>query len=181
MNKAIFFDRDGTLIKDKGYIKHEKDVEFYEYTFESLKKLQKHFHLFIVTNQGGISKGLVTKKEVESINSYVLAQLKTNGIIIQELYYCPHQEEDNCMCRKPNTYFIEQAIKKYDLNPSESFVIGDHLSDIQLAINSQTKGIYLLIGHGKKHRHEIQDEILSKINICLNIKYATNLILNEIG
>jgi D-glycero-D-manno-heptose 1,7-bisphosphate phosphatase len=178
MNRAIYFDRDGTIIKDKGFIKHEKDVEFYDCTFESLNKLQKHFLLFVITNQPGIAKGLLTQEMVENINSFILARLKKRGIIIQELYCCPHRREDGCICRKPNTHFIKQSVNKYLINTTASFVIGDHPSDIQLALNSGAKGIYLLSGHGRKHRREIQYEVRNKIYICQNLKNAARLIMS---
>jgi D-glycero-D-manno-heptose 1,7-bisphosphate phosphatase len=177
MSKAIFFDRDGTIIKDHGYLKHEKDVEFYESTFESLKKLQQYFLLFIISNQPGIAKGLLTVKEVDAVNKFVLEQLQAQGILIQEFYYCPHNTGDNCICRKPNPYFVEQSVQKYSIDTNTSYVIGDHPSDMQLAFNVHANGMYLLTGHGRKHRQDLRNETSNKITICKNMKSAANLIL----
>jgi D-glycero-D-manno-heptose 1,7-bisphosphate phosphatase len=180
MNRAVFLDRDGTIIKDKGYLKYLKEVEFYKDTFESLEELHKYFLLFVVTNQPGIAKGLITSGEVENIHRFISEQLKNKGIIIKEFYYCPHLKEDHCYCRKPNPYFINLSAEKYSIDIADSFIIGDHPSDIQLASNSGAKGIYLLTGHGKKHVHELPDRFSEPIKICRSIKYATRHILDRI-
>jgi D-glycero-D-manno-heptose 1,7-bisphosphate phosphatase len=180
VNKAVYLDRDGTIIKDKGYIKNVRDVEFYAHTFESLKELQKYFLLFIITNQPGIAKGLITANEVEMVNKFMLQQLKDKGVLIHEIYYCPHLKEDHCNCRKPNPYYIHQSAKKYTIDVQSSFVVGDHPSDVQLALNSQAKGIYLLTGHGRKHVRELPGQFHDPVTICRNIKDATRQILNKI-
>jgi D-glycero-D-manno-heptose 1,7-bisphosphate phosphatase len=177
MNRAIFLDRDGTIIRDNGYINIKSDVKFYNYTFDCLQKLQKEFLLFIVTNQSGISKGLVTKNEVEAINLYILQIMKRKGIRIKELYCCPHDTADDCECRKPKPFFIYKAKNKYSIDLSNSFVIGDHFADIKLALNVGAKGVYLLTGHGQRHYHELTEEIKNKIKIHRNLFFATNEIL----
>jgi D-glycero-D-manno-heptose 1,7-bisphosphate phosphatase len=178
MKPAIFLDRDGTIIKDNGYINNIKSIEFYPYTFDCLRKLQEKFLLFIVTNQSGISKGLVTLKELEIIHEYILKKLKENGIKIEEIYSCPHLKEENCICRKPSPHFIKKAKEKYSIDVENSYVIGDHPSDMEFAINAKAKGILVLTGHGKKHYKELPK--YRKIKICLNLKSATNTILFEV-
>lgn len=175
MTSAIFLDRDGTIIKDNGHIGDIKQVEFYPYTFECLRNLQDKYSLFIITNQPGIAKGIIKKQQVENVNSYIYEILIAEGIKINEIYYCPHQQNDNCKCRKPKTYFLIKAQKKYSLNLKKSFVIGDHPSDVQLAINSGATGIYILKGHGKKHYSELS-QLSTKIIVKQNLKSATKFI-----
>ncbi len=155
-SKAVFFDRDGTIIEDRGYIKTHGEVVFFPFTFDALKKLQSYFLLFIVTNQSGIAKKLTTKADVETVNKYMIEIIRKNGIHIQELYYCPHNREDNCECIKPKPYFIKKAVEKYNIDISKSFVVGDHPHDVEFAENAGAKGIYLLTGHGQKHISEIK-------------------------
>jgi D-glycero-D-manno-heptose 1,7-bisphosphate phosphatase len=178
MKKAVFLDRDGTIIKDKGYIADIKNVVFYNFTFECLRKIQKKYLLFIVTNQSGISKGLLTVNDLEHIHKHILKQLSENGIEIKEIYSCPHVKEDNCNCRKPNPYFINQAKESYNIDVKNSYVIGDHPSDIGLAINSGAKGIFVLTGHGQKHYNEIDKSNKEQIKICKNLDLACKLILS---
>ncbi|MBN1638324.1 MAG: HAD family hydrolase [Ignavibacteriales bacterium] len=180
MKPAIFLDRDGTIIKDKGNIGSADKVEFYSYTFDCLRRLEKNYLLFIITNQPGISQGVLRKEQVENVHYYIKLVLKQNKINIQEIYYCPHHKNDNCKCRKPNTYFINKAKKNYPIDLKYSFVIGDHLSDVELAINSKAKGIYLLTGHGNKHLVDIPKEVRENITICRNLKSATDLILKTL-
>jgi D-glycero-D-manno-heptose 1,7-bisphosphate phosphatase len=180
MNRAIFLDRDGTIIKDNGYINNPINVEFYDYTFECLYELHKYFQLFIITNQPGIAKGIITHKEVEKVHSFILKRMKDEGIEIKEIYCCPHQKIDKCLCRKPQTFFIDKAKNDYLINCESSYVIGDHPEDIKLSVNANAKGIYILTGHGRKHYHELIGTTKHKIKICRNLKYATKTILKQI-
>lgn len=152
---AIFLDRDGTIIDDAGHIKNPADVVFYPYTVDSLKMLQQDHQLFIITNQSGIAKGLVSEKEVQEVNRYILDYLRSNDIVITELFYCPHKTEDMCQCKKPSPYFIFEAERLYDIDLSRSYIIGDHPSDAECGINAGIKPFYLLTGHGRKHLHEL--------------------------
>lgn len=175
---AVFLDRDGTIIKDNGYIGDINKVSFYAFTFDALKKAQTLFKLFIITNQAGIAKGLVTADDVATVNSYILKVLSDNGIGIELLYCCPHKKEDNCKCRKPKPYFIEHAVNEYGLDVRRSFVIGDHPSDVMLAKNTGMQGIYVLTGHGKKHRHEIDDDVIVKRNLYFAVDHIVQCVNN---
>lgn len=105
---------------------------------------------------------------------YILNTLKEQGIVIYDVFCCPHKSEDNCTCKKPKTYFIDQARQLYNIDLSQSFIIGDHPSDVQCGINAGITPIYLLTGHGNNHKNEIRKEII----ICDNILEATNKIYN---
>jgi len=174
--KAIFLDRDGTIIKDKGDIATPAQVELYPFAAPALRQLQQAgFLLFIITNQSGIAKKVITEQEVNRVNHYLVDLLKKKGVNIESVYYCPHEKEDQCKCRKPSPYFIYQARQAYGLSLLHCFVVGDHPSDMLLANNSGTTGIYVLTGHGKKH----QDEIPEGIKVCKDLKYAARFILEN--
>ena len=150
--KAVFLDRDGTIIEDRGFITDEKQVVFLPGIFETLRKLQKRFLLFIVTNQNSEH---VTDIQVAEINRYIHRCMAEEEIVIQEIYACNHPKTAQCRCRKPSTWFLKKAAEEYDIDLRQSFVIGDHPSDIQLALNAGANGIYVLTGHGYKHCDEI--------------------------
>ena len=179
MNRAVFLDRDGTIIKDKGYINDIKDVEFYSFSFDCLKELQKSFLLFIITNQPGVGKGLIETDNLDRIHSFILKKMSEHAIDIEEVYICPHLKEERCECRKPNTFFIHAAREKYSLDIENSYIIGDHPSDIELAIRANANGIYLLTGHGQKHYPELTPFQKQKIKICSSLKTATHTILKS--
>ena len=154
MNKAIILDRDGTINVDSGYTYKIEDLEFFPDVFESLKKL-KDFILIIISNQSGIGRGYYTDEDFHKFNDKLVEELKKQGIIIKKTYYCPHHPDEPCRCRKPNTKFIEDAKKEFDIDIKRSFVIGDHPFDVNLGKNAGCRSIYLLTGHGKKHEKEL--------------------------
>jgi D-glycero-D-manno-heptose 1,7-bisphosphate phosphatase len=157
-NAAVFLDRDGTIIEDRGHLRDPSDVVFFSETFEALRKLQEHFHLFIVTNQRGIAEGRITRRDVDRINRCIGTALFDRGIKIENVYTCPHRRSDNCRCIKPKPYFLKRAASRYHLDLSKSFAVGDHPHDIQLARNADASGIYVLTGHGQKHLTEVLDD-----------------------
>ncbi|MBN1411637.1 MAG: HAD family hydrolase [Spirochaetales bacterium] len=170
---AIFLDRDGTIIEDKGYIDDYGQVEFYPYTIDTLRSLQSHFLLFIVSNQAGIAKGLISEAKVKILHKKMQSFLVDQGIWIREFYYCPHVKEDNCACRKPKPFFVQMAAGKYPVDIESSYVIGDHPSDIELAHNTGCTGIFILTGHGENHKNEIRKGTV----ICTDLREAAEIIL----
>ncbi len=174
MKKAVFLDRDGTIIEDRGYIASLDDVVFYNNTFEALSRLQDHYALFIVTNQSGIAKGLISTSDVKAVNRHIRETLHDQKIRITDMYVCPHERKDGCPCIKPNPYFLRKAAAKYNIDLRRSFCIGDHPCDIELAENTGGRGIYVLTGHGSKH----VDELPEGVEIVCNIKQATERILS---
>ncbi len=154
--KAVFLDRDGTIMQDAGYLSNPDQVVFFDDTITVLKQLQNEYELFVVTNQSGISKGLITASDAERINRHIDKFLKDNGIKINEWYVCPHK---TCECKKPKPYFLHKAEKDYDIDLSGSWVIGDHPHDITFADNGGAKGLYVLTGHGARHLDELPHEV----------------------
>ena len=155
IKRAVFLDRDGTINEDIGDLFTVKKLRFVPRAIDALKLLQERFLLFIITNQAGIGKGNFKESDFLKFNKEYLIILNKEGIKIKETYYCPHTEEDNCVCRKPKTYFVDIAREKYNLNLKESFIIGDHPSDVEIGNRTQMKSIFLLTGHGKEHVDEI--------------------------
>lgn len=152
---AVFLDRDGTLIEDAGFLREEAQVQFFPQTFAALRRLND-IVLFIVTNQSGIAQGHIRAEEARAVNDYVVRRLAEEGSIIREVYCCPHQRSDGCVCMKPNPYFLQVAANEHAIDLARSFVVGDHPSDVELAKAVGAQGIYVLTGHGQKHRAELQ-------------------------
>ena len=139
-NKAIFLDRDGVINKDLKYIFKKEDFEFIEGVLDSLKKfLKKNFLLIIVTNQSGIAKGHYTLEDYKQLTEWYLNELKQKKINITEVFFCPHNPEDSCLCRKPKPYFIKLAQKKYNLDLKKCFMVGDKQIDLDFAKNANIK------------------------------------------
>ncbi len=155
MQPAVFFDRDGTIIEDRGHLGDPKEVHFFPDTIPAMRELQEVALLFVVTHQAGIAKGLVTAREVRLVNRHVTDYLARAGISIREVYVCPHDRSEECRCIKPNPYHLHLAAREYDIDLQRSFVLGDHPHDVELARRAGATGIYLLTGHGRKHRDEL--------------------------
>jgi len=137
INKAVFLDRDGVILNDTGhyYVYKVEDVVINEGIIDCLKEFRKNgFLLIMITNQGGISKGVYTKKDVEKVHNKIKEIFGKEGIEFNEIYYCPHHpEKEKCICRKPDTQLIEKAIYRFDIDPGKSFFIGDTEKDIKAA------------------------------------------------
>jgi len=145
MQKAIFLDRDGVINSDIGhyYIYKVKDFIINKGIVNSLKRFQEAgYMLFIVSNQGGVAKGIYSSDDVDQIHAHLEAKLLENDIRLQEIYYCPHHESvASCECRKPSPYMINQAIRKFNIDIKTSYLIGDSKRDIEAAEAAGIKGI----------------------------------------
>ena len=169
---AVFLDRDGTLIEDRGHLSRTEQVAFFRETVPALKRL-RDFRLFIVTNQSGIGQGLIRAEEAAAVNRFVVEQLSHDGITVEQVYSCPHRREDNCSCIKPNPHFAHRAASEHDIDLANSFMVGDHPCDVDFAVNAGAHGIYVLTGHGAKHRHELS----AGCDVAANIEQAVDRIL----
>ena len=150
-NKYIILDRDGTINVDYGYVHDIKKINFIDGAIEGLNKLKNAgFRFIIVTNQSGIGRGYFTLKDYDIFNSVFLEKLSNFGINIDKVYTCPHIEEDNCECRKPKLKMFNEAINDFNVDTSNSYVIGDKLRDISISDESDIKGI--IVGNTFENR-----------------------------
>lgn len=156
---AVFLDRDGTLIEDRGHLASPTQAAFIPGTIEALRRLQEDFLLFIVTNQSGVAEGLLSPEAVQQVNQYVVGRLADAGVTIADVYVCPHRRADGCQCIKPHPYFLLQAAGRYGVDLRRSFTVGDHPHDVQLAERVGAQGIYVCTGHGWKHLNELPDAV----------------------
>ncbi|MFO7850071.1 MAG: L-threonylcarbamoyladenylate synthase [Spirochaetia bacterium] len=154
---ALFLDRDGTIIEDEGALGDPKDIEFIPDVIPALQELQKHYLLFVVTNQVWISQGVLSSGQVDRVNGALDSLLRDRGIEVQEWFVCPHQKSDKCGCRKPSPHFLLHAAEKYTIDLNRSFMIGDHPSDPQTGEAAGAFGLYVLTGHGMKHLQTLSD------------------------
>ena len=153
MTPAVFLDRDGTLIEDRGNLSDPSQVVFYPRAHDAVRRLAERFELFIVTNQAGIGEGEITLAQAHRVNAHVVASL---GVAFRDVYVCPHVRADDCACHKPKPHFPRRAAREHGIDLSRSFVIGDHPGEVELAANVGARGIFVLTGHGAKHRAELK-------------------------
>ena len=148
MKKAIFLDRDGVIINNQEhyYIWKPEQVQFVDGVFENLQQLVlKGFQIFIVTNQGGISKGLYSRKDILNLHEELTETFGKNQIEISEIACCPHHPEvEKCLCRKPESLMIDKLIAKHSISRDNSYFIGDSETDMMAAKNAGIRGIRLI-------------------------------------
>lgn len=135
MNKAVFLDRDG-VINDPGslyYVFRRKDFFIKEGVIELLSSLQnRDYLLFVITNQGGVSKGEYTLEDVYELHAYMERLLEEKGIYLSGVYFCPHHDTiENCLCRKPKPLMLEKALAAFGIDPGQSWMIGDKETDME--------------------------------------------------
>ena len=122
MNRAIFLDRDGTIIVDKGYLSDPEGIEFLPGILDDLRALQDSgFMLIMASNQSGIGRGYFTEKDYAAVQARLDELLKSNGIAFTGYYYCPHAPDENCACRKPKPLMALDAAKTFNIDLAESF------------------------------------------------------------
>ena len=140
---------------DHGYVGEISKFEFIEGVFEACSHfINLGYEIAIITNQSGIQRGYFTQKDFLNLTEWMKEKFKENGINILKVYYCPHGPEDNCECRKPNIGMITQAIGDFDIDLNKSWLIGDKISDIQTAINSNIKNSILIKSSYQKEDDE---------------------------
>jgi len=177
LRPAVFLDRDGTIIEDRGHLGDSSQVVFYPDAFDALRRLREHFLLFIVTNQRGIADGLFTRGDVDLVNAHVVDRLAEAGVQIAEVYVCPHRRADECACIKPKPYFLEEAAAAHGIDLRASFSVGDHPHDVLFASGVGASGVYVMTGHGEKHFGELPGDTV----VVAGIKEAADHILDAAG
>lgn len=145
MNKAIFLDRDGVLNVERGFTYRLEDFKLLPKITNTLKTFRdKGYLLVVVSNQSGVAKGLYTQSDVETLHLYMLEEFKKDGVQLEEIYYCIHHPDvTKCICRKPDSLFIEKAIARFTINPLHSYFIGDKERDIEAATKAGVKGLLI--------------------------------------
>ena len=176
MIKAVFFDRDGTLIYDYGYLSDSAKVHPYKGAQAALRSLQQAgYHLFIVSNQSGIGRGYFTAKEAHQVNDR-LCQL-FRPVSFDEIVFCPHAPNDGCSCRKPLPKLGLQLAKKYHIDLKHSFMVGDKKSDVEFGKALGCKSILVRTANGSKHLAKYPN--LKPDFIATNLSRAARAILQE--
>ncbi len=155
--KAIFLDRDGTVIKEVNFLSTVEETELFPYTIKALQILKEAgFLFFITTNQSGIARGYFDATAVNAIHAKIQNELKANGLRIESFHFCPHMPKAGCTCRKPNTGMIQQACENFEIDLSESWMVGDKKLDIGMGFNAGTKTALVKTGYGDKHQNDLE-------------------------
>ena len=144
-NKYVLLDRDGTInVERKDYVKSYDEFIFLDGAIEGLRLLNdNNYNIILLTNQSPIGRGIFTHKDLEKIHKNMKNDLGKHGIIICDIFYCPSMPSDNDFNRKPNPGMLLASSGKYGINLSETFFIGDKITDVEAGKRAGCKTILL--------------------------------------
>lgn len=152
--RAVFLDRDGTLVDDPGFLRDPEQVKLLPGAAGAIASLnQAGFAVVVVTNQSGIAQGFITESEYQRVEQRVSGQLAAAGARIDATYHCPHHPSVTgpCECRKPGTLLYRQATEALGLDLAQSWGVGDRLSDLEPVRALGGRGILVRTGTGGEH------------------------------
>ncbi|MHC4124433.1 MAG: D-glycero-alpha-D-manno-heptose-1,7-bisphosphate 7-phosphatase, partial [Planctomycetota bacterium] len=185
-NKAIFLDRDDTLIEDPGYINNPDQVELIAGVTDALIELRKMgYKLVVVSNQSGVARGIITEKAIAEIHSRLEELLIKNGAVIDKIYYCPYHPDGvvpkyrkKSNLRKPSPGMILKACDEMNIDANQSWMIGNNDSDIEAGLKAGCKTV--LIDNPSKEKTFGIENIKSDYR-AVNMKEAVNIIKKQSG
>ena len=169
-NKFVLLDRDGVINVEKSYLHKIEDFEYEKNVVEGLLKLRDLGYKFaIITNQAGIARGYYTEEDYLKLQNFIEDDLMKKGIKIEKSYFCPHHPNVTgkygieCNCRKPNTGNFELAIKEFDIDVKNSFMIGDKITDLIPAEKLGITPVLVKTGYGLESLKKLEGTKLNSI------------------
>lgn len=165
MNKAAFFDRDGVINIDYGFVGQIENYDLIQGVPDALRFLKdRGFYLVLVTNQSGIARGKYTESDFFKVSSFMQANLSLYDACFDKIYFCPHhpsadlpQYRCDCDCRKPKSGMFYKAQKELNLDMRECLMFGDHASDLLAAKNAGISKLYLVGTHLDEESPKIKE------------------------
>ncbi len=166
MNKAIFLDRDGTIVEDIGYLNSPEQIKFIPGSIEAIKKLNEAgYKVVVITNQAGVARGLITEDMLQTIDKTLHKWILNGGAHLDGVYYCPHHPEhgvypynQHCECRKPHPGLIKRAHRDFDIDLPQSYMVGDKATDVEAGKRAGTQTILVSSGRGKEEKEKLQQK-----------------------
>ena len=189
LRPAVLLDRDGTMIRDVGYLDRRDNLQWYPWTLDAVRLLNRAgFVVCVTTNQGGIGLGLYSETFVQDLHAEMGETLATAGARVDGWFYCPHHPRAvteafraECNCRKPAPGMARQAAERFDLDLTASYVVGDKASDVGLAGSVGAQGVMLRTGHGETELAGRGGAMPEAAYVAADLMEATSWILGRSG
>jgi len=175
--RAVFLDRDGTVIEERNYLADPDQVVLIGGAVDALRRLhQAGWKLVIVTNQSGIARGMYTEADFRAVQDRMEQLLAAEGVVLDGVYHCPHHPDFTgpCACRKPGPGMYQQAARELGLDPSASVYVGDRRSDVQPAEMFAGRGFLVLTGYG-----EATGDLPARTRVVNDLAQVADVVLAE--
>jgi D-glycero-D-manno-heptose 1,7-bisphosphate phosphatase len=184
--RAVFLDRDGTIIEEVGYLDRAERVEFYPWTIDAIRTFNRAgLAVVMISNQSGVARGFFTETVVDRVHAHMAAMLAEGGARIDAYYYCPHHPDGKvagyarpCDCRKPGRGLVDRAVRELDVDPARSFVVGDRWVDVALARAVGARGVLVRTGYGMSVEQQRPDDLTADA-VADNLIAAASWILGR--
>lgn len=176
MKPAVFLDRDGVLIENiPTHVRTWEEVSIFPYSTASLERLHAAgYFLFVITNQAIVARGGMSHEAMESLHERIMASVDPSGLVTKS-YLCPHGEGE-CDCRKPRPGSLLKAAEEFGVLLTESFMVGDAVTDAQAGLSAGVKPIMVRTGRGLHEETKLGD---LKVPVVDNLESATEVILGR--
>jgi D-glycero-D-manno-heptose 1,7-bisphosphate phosphatase len=180
--KAVFLDKDGTLVENVPYNVDPARIRLADGALEGLKLLHKAgFKLVVVSNQSGVARGYFKESDLKGVEEHLKNILRKAGVPLTDFYYCPHYPDGkvheyavNCMCRKPRPGMLFQAGREHQINLASSWLIGDILDDIEAGRRAECTSI--LIKNGNETEWSLTSTYRKPHYTAVNLYEAAHII-----
>jgi D-glycero-D-manno-heptose 1,7-bisphosphate phosphatase len=193
MNQAVFIDRDGTISEEVGYINHTSRFRLFPYSAAAIEQLHEAGYLAIlVTNQAGVARGYFSEDMVKAVHQRMTEELEASGATLDAIYYCTHHPSVgeppyrlDCDCRKPKPGLLLRAASDFNLDLTNSWMVGDRYSDLELARNAGVKSVLVLSGYGRgewEHQRDnwtilpdlVAEDLLEAVSLIRSLDVVTS-------
>ena len=160
---AVFLDRDGTLVVERGYLANPDDIELLPGVAQGLRSLKAAgYTLVVVSNQSGVGRGLFALATVYAAMARLRIHLRRDGVELDAVYFCPHRPDAGCACRKPGTKLLADAAANLGLSLRDSAMVGDKLLDVATAHRAGARGVLVRSGYGRDEQQRLSGDELDR-------------------
>lgn len=189
MPAAVFLDRDGTMVRDVGYLSRREDLHWFPYTVDAIRLLNRAGFLVVVTtNQGGIGLGFCTEAFVRQTHEEMAAHIAAGGGRVDGWFFCPHHPRARteelriaCACRKPEPGMVRQAQQQLGIDMARSFLVGDKHADLAMASAAGVRGVLVRTGYGEFEVARHEGRVPDAAFVAADLMEATSWILGQAG
>jgi len=185
--RAVFLDRDGTIIEEVGYLDRPERVELFPWTIDAVRVLNRAgLAVVLVSNQSGVARGFFTENVVDAVHQRMADLLAEGGARIDAYYYCPHHPDgkvpqfaQKCECRKPGRALVDRATRELGIDPARSFVVGDRWLDVALGRAVGAQSVLVRTGYGASEEDRRPTELVADA-VVDNLIAASSWILGRL-